>query len=103
MTVSLRDLTIFIHDLRILPRNSHNSIILGILVFDNFISFDKIFAKALQKLATCLLVSSTLWGKLFLLAPVLHDNNLKSYTSLTFFAADFNLLRLECDKLVFTL
>ena len=55
-------------------------------VFDNLISVDKWFAKALQRFATCLLVNSNLWGKCVSLSPIIFDDNLKT-TSISFFIA----------------
>ena len=40
-------------------------------VFDNFISFDELHAKALRRLAICLLVNNKFCGKLFLWVPIL--------------------------------
>ena len=49
-----------------LPKNLPECIILDISVFDNFMSFDEVFAKALRRLATCLSsVNNTLCGNYF--------------------------------------
>ena len=48
---------------------------------------DKLFAKALKRLETCLLISNRLYRKLILLVPIILDDNFKP----TFFIADFNL------------
>ena len=49
---------------RNLPKNPPACIILDNWVFDNLISADKSFAKALRRLEICLLVNNNLWGKL---------------------------------------
>ena len=69
---------------RSLPRNPPDCIILGNRVFDNLISVDKWYAKALRTFATCLLVNNNFWGKFFSLSPILFDDNLKT-TSVSFF------------------
>ena len=55
------------------------------------ISVDKLSAKALQRFATCLLVTNNLCGKLVssLELPIIFDDNLKTI-SVSFFIADFN-------------
>ena len=47
-----------------LPRISPESIILDNWVFDSLISVDELFAKALRRFGTCLLVSNNSCGKL---------------------------------------
>ena len=49
---------------RSLPRNPPNYTTFGSWVFDNFKLVDKLFAKALWRLATCLLVRNNLCGTL---------------------------------------
>ena len=73
-------------------------------VFDDFILADKLFAKDLQRLNTCLLVRDDLCGKLALLLelPPIFDDNRK-VTSVLFFAADFNLPSYEFNIFPFTL
>ena len=46
-----------------LPRNPAESIILDDWVFDSLISVDELFAKALRRFGTCLLVSNNSCGK----------------------------------------
>ena len=48
-------------DLRNLPRNTLDCIILNNWVFDNLISVD-LLAKTLQRFATCVLVNNNLCG-----------------------------------------
>ena len=60
-----------------LPRNTPGFIILDNWVFDNFISVDKWFEKAVRRFATCLLVNNNLWGQLVSLSPITFDDNLK--------------------------
>ena len=80
-----------------LPRNPPGCIILDNSVFDNLISANKWFAKALRRFATCLLVNHNLWGKLFSLLPIIFDDSLKT-SSVSFFIDDFNLLSCELDS-----
>ena len=47
-----------------LPRNPPDWIILDNWLFDNLISVDKLFTKALQRFGIYLLVNNNLWGKL---------------------------------------
>ena len=51
-----------------LPTNSHDYIIFDNRVFDDLISANKWFEKALRRFETCLLVNNNLWGKLFSLS-----------------------------------
>ena len=57
---------VFRNGRRGLPRNPPDCIILDLWVFDNLISVDDLSAKALQRFATCQLVSNDLWGKVVL-------------------------------------
>ena len=67
--------------------------------FDNLISADKLFEKALQRFKTCLLVNNNnLCGNLASLSPIILDDNLKT-TSFSFFIADLNLLICEFDSI----
>ena len=74
-----------------LPRNSPDCIIFDNWLFDNVILVDKLFAKALRRFETSLLVSNNSWGKLVSLSPIVFGDNLNT-TSVSFFIADFNLL-----------
>ena len=85
-----------------LLRNPSNCIIFDNWVFDNLISIDELFAKALWIFETCLFVNNNLWGKLISLSPIMFDNNLNT-TSVSFFIADFNLLSCEFDNFTFKL
>ena len=85
-----------------LPRNPPDYIIFDNWVFDNLISADKWFAKALWRFEACLLVNNNLWGKLVSLSPIIFNYNLKT-TSLSFFIADLNLLSCEFDNFTFKL
>ena len=49
--------------LKSLPRNLLDCIILDNRVFDSLISVDEIFAKALRRFLTCLLINNNLCGK----------------------------------------
>ena len=88
---------VFSNGLRSLLRKPPDWNILDIWVFDNLISVHKLFAKALQRFATYLLVNNNLWGKLVSSSPIIFDDNLKA-TSDSFFIADFNLLSCEFDS-----
>ena len=85
-----------------LPKNPPDCIVLDNWVFDNLISVDKWFEKALWRFETCLLVNNNLWGKLVSLSPTIFDDNLKT-TSFSFFIADLNLLSCEFDSFIFKL
>ena len=93
---------VFSNGLRSLPRNPPDYIILGNWVFDNLISVDKYFAKALRRFATCLLVNNNLRGKLVSLSPIIFDDNLKT-TSVSFFIAYISLLSCKFDSFTFKL
>ena len=86
------------------PRNPPDCIILASWGYDNLISVDKLFAKVLQRFATCLLVNINSCGKLILSleSPIIFDDNLKT-TSDSFFIADFNLLSCEFYSFTFKL
>ena len=58
------------------------------------------FAKALRRFATCLLVNNNLWGKLVSSSPIIFDYDLKT-SSDSLFVADFSLLRCEFDRFAF--
>ena len=85
-----------------LPKNPPDCIILDNWVFDNLISADEWFAKALRRFATCLLVNNNIWGKSVSLSPIIFDDNLNT-TSVSSFIADFNLLSFEFDSFTFKL
>ena len=70
---------------RSLPRNPPDCIILDNWVFDRLISINELFAKALQRFATCLLVNNNLCEKWVLSAelPIIFEDNLKT-TSVLF-------------------
>ena len=84
------------------PRNPPDYIILDNRFFDNLISADELFAKALGRFATCLLVNNNSFGKLVssLELPIIFDDNIKTI-SVLFFIADFNLLSSEFDSFTF--
>ena len=48
-----------------LPKKHPDCAVLCNWVFDNFKVVEKLFAKALRSLETCVLVSNNLWGKFF--------------------------------------
>ena len=89
---------------RSLPRNPPYCMILEVEVFDNLISFDKLFAKTSLRFATCLLVNKNSCAKLVLSSelPIIFDDNLKT-SSVLFFTVDFNLLSCEFDSFNFKL
>ena len=72
---------------RSLSRNPPDCIIFGHWVFDNFISFDELFTKILQRLATCLSVDKELYEKIFASVPIMSNGNLPN----DFFSVDFSL------------
>ena len=65
-------------------------------------SFDELFAKAMQILATFLLVNNKIRGKLVLSVLIMSDDTFK-VTPVAFFTGDFNLFSWESDNLTFTL
>ena len=73
-------------------------------VFGNFVLADKLFAKALQSLETCVSVNNNLCGKLVssLEFPITFDKRFK-VTSVVKFNPYFNLLRYELDNFTFKL
>ena len=85
-----------------LPRNPPDCIIFDNWLFDNLISVDEWFVKALQIFATYLLVNNYWWGKLVSLSPIILGDTLKT-TSDSFFIAEFNLLSCEFDSFRFKL
>ena len=85
-----------------LPKNPPDYIIFDNWVFDNLILADELFAKALRRFETCVLVNNNLWGKLFLLSPIILDDSLKT-TAVSFFIANLNLLICEFDNFAFML
>ena len=62
-------------------------------VFDNLISIDELFAKALRIFAICLLVNNSLGGKLISLSPIILDDNLKA-NSVSFFYCWLKFIKL---------
>ena len=72
------------------------------VVFDKLIGVDKLFTKALQIFAACLLVNNNSCGKLILSSesPIIFHDNLKT-TSDSFFIADFNLYLNCCIALFY--
>ena len=70
---------VFSYGARSLPRNPSDCIILDIWVFDNLISIYDLWAKALRRFATFLLVNNNSGGKLILSSEssIIFDNNLK--------------------------
>ena len=87
-----------------LPRNPLACMILDRRVFENLILVDVCLSKALRRLATCLLVSNNLSGKLVSTAglPIIFDDSFKT-TSVSSFIADFNLLSYDFDSFTFKL
>ena len=63
-----------------IPRNPPDCFILDNWVLDSLTSFDIFFAKALQRLPTCLLVKNSSCGKLVLSSelPISFDDNFKT-------------------------
>ena len=71
--------TDFHYWLRSVQRNLSDCIILDSTEsFDNFISFDELFIKTLQRLRTCLLVNYKYYGKLGLSTPIMSGDSLKA-------------------------
>ena len=76
-----------------------DSIILCYRVFDNFILGEELFAKALHRLETFVLVNNDLCWKSFSSweSPTIFDERFK-VTEVLFFIADFKLLSCELDN-----
>ena len=87
---------------RSLLRSPPTCVILENWVFDNFMLVDDLFAKALRRFSTCLLVNNDLWGKLISLSPTIFYDNLKT-RPVSFFIADFDLLSCQFDSFTFKL
>ena len=85
-----------------LPKNPPYCIIFDNWVFDNFISADELFAKAIRIFETCLSVNNNLWEKLVSLLRMMFGDNLNT-TLVSFFIADFNLLSCEFGSFTFRL
>ena len=68
-----------------LPRSPPDYIILGNWAFENFISFDKSFAKVFCRFKTCILVNNNLWQKVVSSSelPIIFEDNIKT-TSVLF-------------------
>ena len=62
---------------RSLPRNPPNCSTLDIWVFDDFISFDDLSAKALRRFLTYLSVKKTYLENYFFSTPIMSDDNLR--------------------------
>ena len=85
ITFFIKDNPVFSNGLGSLPRNSPDCIILDKWVFHSLISVDELFAKALQRFATCLLGNNNSCGKLVLSSELImtFDENLEiTYVSL---------------------
>ena len=102
ITIFIKDNPVFSNGPSNLPRNLPDCIILDNWAFDNLISVDERFAKALRGLKTCLLVNNNLWGNLVSLSPMVFVYNPKT-TSVSSFIADFNLLCCKFDGFTFKL
>ena len=85
-----------------LPKNPPDCIIFDNWVFDNLILADELFAKALRRFETCVLINNNLLGKLFSLSPIILDDNLKT-EAVSFFITDLNLLSYKFDNFTFKL
>ena len=87
---------------RSLPRSLPDCMILDNYVFDFLKSVDELFAEALRRFWTCLLVNTNSFGKLILSSelPIILGDNLKATTDLF---AKYNLLSYEFDSFAFKL
>ena len=58
-----------------------------VIVFDNFILVEELFAKALRSFEICVLVNSNLYGKLcsLLESPITSENKISKVTLVLFF------------------
>ena len=95
ITIFINCNPVFSNGPRSLPRNPPHRTILDIWGFDNLISVDKWFEKALRRFLTCLLITNNLWGKLVSSSelPTIFDDNLKT-SSASFFIADLSFFKL---------
>ena len=75
-----------------LPKNPRDWPVLCNSIFHNIILADDLFAKALRRLETCVLVNNNLWGKIFssLESPIIFDERFIKVIPVPFFIADFN-------------
>ena len=69
MTFDTKGNPVFSNGPNNLPKNPPDCIILDNWVFDNLISADELFAKALRRFETCVLANNNLCGKLASLSP----------------------------------
>ena len=85
ITFSINCKTVFSNGPRSLPRNPPNCTILDSWVFDSLILTDELFATALQRFASCVLVNNNLCGKLVSSSelPIILGDNLET-TSVSF-------------------
>ena len=91
------------HGLKSVPRNPPDCTGLDNWVFDNFILADELFAKALQRFASCLSVSNNSCGKLAVSSlelPIMFDDNFR-VAPVSFVTADFKLLSCESDNFTY--
>ena len=93
-TFSIKGNPVFINGPKSLPKNTSDCPILCNWVFDNFMSADKPFPKALQRFETYVLVNNNLEP------PIIFDQIFKA-TSVPFFISVFNLLICELDNFTF--
>ena len=86
---------------RSVTRNPLDCIILDNWAFDRLILVDELFAKALRRFTV---TYNNVWGKLISSSelPIIFNDNLKT-TSVSLFAAYFNLLSCEFDNFTFKL
>ena len=78
-----------------------NTPILCNRVFHNYISAEKLFAKALRSFETCVLVNNNLCRKLFLSLELTTGFEIFKVTSITFFIPYFNLSSCKLDNFMF--
>ena len=96
--------SVFNNGPRSLARNPPDCTILDNWVFDSLILAVEFFAKALRRIAACLLVNNNLCGKLVSSSklPIIFDDSLK-ITFVLFLIVDLNLLQCEIDSFTFKL
>ena len=101
-TFSIKGNPVFNNGPKSLPKNTSDCSVLCNCVFDNFMSADEPFPKALQSFETYVLVNNNLCRKLFPLLepPIIFDQIFKA-TSVPFFIPVFNLLICELDNFTF--
>ena len=97
ITFPIKGNPVFIYGTKSLLRNTP---ILCNRVFDNYVSAEKLFAKALRSFETCVLVNKSLCRKLFSSLEFPTAFEIFKVTSIRFFIPYFNLSSCKLDNFI---